>query len=193
MQLNLFQARRSIASLPTFVLRPFWWPMNMNEVPSMLPMPHTMAGSSRPPRSPCSSTNCGAGGSRSGGCRLGQGSHVAHGRRAAPQTALVQQQQLIGCMCGGAGSEGCHECCRPLSIGMELLQPPETPTKPEALPAPPPFPYLIADVERNVQEGGAVGVARHLQPLDGRQPAVRVLAQLQDRAGVGEQGGVKLA
>ena len=24
----------------------------------MLPMPQTMAGSSRPPRSPCSSTNC---------------------------------------------------------------------------------------------------------------------------------------
>ncbi len=29
----------------------------MNEVPSMLPMPHTMAGSSSPARSPCSSTN----------------------------------------------------------------------------------------------------------------------------------------
>ncbi len=41
----------------TFVLRPFWWPMNMKETPSMEPMPHTMAGSSSPARSPCSSTN----------------------------------------------------------------------------------------------------------------------------------------
>ena len=39
------------------VLRPFWWPMNMKEVPSMEARPQTMAGSSRPARSPCSSTN----------------------------------------------------------------------------------------------------------------------------------------
>jgi hypothetical protein len=41
----------------SLVLRPFWWPMNMKETPSMLPMPHTTAGSSRPALSPCSSTN----------------------------------------------------------------------------------------------------------------------------------------
>jgi hypothetical protein len=43
--------------LPTLVLRPFWCPTNMKAVPSRVPMPHTMAGSSRPARSPCSSTN----------------------------------------------------------------------------------------------------------------------------------------
>eukprot|EP00955_Chlamydomonas_euryale_P004208 43835-Chlamydomonas_euryale.AAC.1 len=42
----------------TLVLRPFCCPTNMKGVPSMLPMPHTIAGSSRPARSPCSSTNC---------------------------------------------------------------------------------------------------------------------------------------
>ena len=41
----------------TFVLRPFWWPMNMKEMPSMEASPHTMAGSSSPALSPCSSTN----------------------------------------------------------------------------------------------------------------------------------------
>lgn len=43
--------------LHTFVLRPFWWPMNMKEMPSMEARPHTMAGSSSPALSPCSSTN----------------------------------------------------------------------------------------------------------------------------------------
>ena len=43
--------------LSTLVLRPFWWPMNMKEMPSMEASPHTMAGSSSPALSPCSSTN----------------------------------------------------------------------------------------------------------------------------------------
>jgi hypothetical protein len=37
---------------------------------------------------------------------------------------------------------------------------------------------LVADVERDVQEGGPVGVARDLQPLHRRQPRVRVPPQL---------------
>jgi hypothetical protein len=44
-------------ALRAFVLRPFWWPMSMKDMPSMEPRPQTMAGSSRPARSPCSSTN----------------------------------------------------------------------------------------------------------------------------------------
>lgn len=48
---------RSRPQLPTFVLRPFWWPMNMKEMPPMEASPHTMAGSSSPALSPCSSTN----------------------------------------------------------------------------------------------------------------------------------------
>ena len=39
------------------MLRPFWWPMNMKETPPMEASPHTMAGSSSPALSPCSSTN----------------------------------------------------------------------------------------------------------------------------------------
>ena len=38
---------------------------------------------------------------------------------------------------------------------------------------------LVTDIQRNVQEGGPVGVPCHLQPLHGRQPRVCVLAKLQ--------------
>jgi hypothetical protein len=41
-----------------------------------------------------------------------------------------------------------------------------------------PPPHLVCDVEGDVEEGGAVGVPRHLQPLDRRQAAVRVAPQL---------------
>ncbi len=41
----------------TLVLRPFCCPMNMKLTPSMDPIPHTIAGSSSPARSPWSSTN----------------------------------------------------------------------------------------------------------------------------------------
>lgn len=41
----------------TFVFLPFWCPINMKVCPSILARPQTIAGSSRPARSPCSSTN----------------------------------------------------------------------------------------------------------------------------------------
>ena len=50
-------ASQSSMGCLALVLRPFWWPMNMKVRPSMLARPHTMAGSSSPPLSPCSSTN----------------------------------------------------------------------------------------------------------------------------------------
>ena len=208
---------------PTLVLRPFWWPINMKETPSMLPMPHTMAGSSRPPRSPCSSTNCRAQTAVQGVIE------VMQGEGAAPCTQRVEPQ----CSAAQGGSRPMPwqpaELRPALHASMMLMhmqQPTMAATQPPTLTSSARLAsddkrtnttihqtgtcsrqqrkgkmcspgarlrllritHLVGDVERNVQEGGAVGVARHLQPLDGRPPAVRVLAQLQCQNRGGGQG-----
>ncbi len=41
---------------------------------------------------------------------------------------------------------------------------------------------LVCDVEDDVKAGGAIGVAGHLEALHWREPAVRLLAELQSRS-----------
>jgi hypothetical protein len=103
--------RSACAPGRTLVLRPFWCPMNMKVLPSMLPRPHTMAGSSRPPRSPCSSTNYGGwGAARTQVGSLQRVAMTVGGRSSGLPPRRVPHESVGACPRSNdsGGAAGCH-------------------------------------------------------------------------------------